>query len=153
MCQCEPVITLSPKARSLIKCLQILFFVYFLVLLSQLIFLNFNGAMSSVITMLVLVMTFLMCHFLLAGFVIFLVFFNLFYSLIFIGLRIQNKIAGLHDKYFKNELYIALIIIESLSIVFFIILIYYAFQAYREFKALYFSGGGYSNIKINNNLI
>jgi len=140
MCNCKPVIPLSEKGKSLQGCLRILFFVFLMIIIIQLIIQDFSNLFSSFITFIILVATFMMCHFLLAGILILFTMFEILISVFFIGLRIQNKIFGFRDKYSSSDaFYFTAIIVEVAVIIFYFILIYYAFQAYKEFKALFFN--------------
>ncbi len=63
-------------------------------------------------------------------------------GLFFLGLRIQNKIAGYEDQYSSSDAYyICVIIFQCGLLAFYGLLIYYLFEAYKEFKALYFHRG------------
>jgi hypothetical protein len=140
MCNCQPVIPLSEKGKSLQGCLRILFFVFLIFIIIQLVIQDFSNGFSSFITLIILVATFMMCHYLLAGILIFYTMFQILFSVFFIGLMIQNKIFGFRDRYSSsNGFYVTVMIVEVALIIFYVILIYYGFQAYKEFKALYFS--------------
>ncbi len=142
MCNCRPVVTLSEKGKSLVSCLRILFFIYMIVVILQIVIQNFSNGFTSIISLLLLLGTFLTCHFLITGIFIFLTMFQIVSSFFFVGLIIQNKILGLQDIYSaSNGYFITVIVFEILMILFFLTLIYYAFQAYKEFKALYFHIG------------
>lgn len=143
-CQCEPMVALNAEGHRLVKILKILFFCYLALIVAKIVIGDFNGALSNVISMIILLLAFLQCNYLICGFLIFFSCFNLFYSLVFIGLRIQNNTAGIPDRFTSSGLYISGIIIAVVSIGFYITLIYYAFKSYKEFKALLFNSGGYS---------
>ncbi len=145
MCNCNPVIPLSEKAMSINKCLKILFFFFLIVVVLQLVFQNFNNAFSSIITVIVFVLAFIMCHYLIAGFLIFMIMFDIYFSLTFIGLRIQNKVADLPDPFITSKgMFIAILTIESAIILFLIFTIYHVFQAFKEFKAIHLGYDRYS---------
>jgi hypothetical protein len=83
------------------------------------------------------------CYYLTAGFLLFFVIFNIFNTLVFIGLRIQNKVTGLKDYYIVHNTFTAVVVVQSLALIFYFFLSYYGFQAYKEFKAIHTNGGGY----------
>ena len=142
MCQCEPIVRLSVEGTRFRKILQILFFVYLIFLVGKIVVMEYQGLLTNILAILILLFAFIMCHYLLTGITIFFVIFSLFYSLIFIGLRIQSKVAKIPDKYAATAFYTAGIIVVGLSIFFYFVLTCYLFQAYKEFKALYFEGSG-----------
>lgn len=155
MCQCDPVIRLTPEAKRLVCILKTLFFIYVMLIFLEIVFGNYNEAFSGIMIVLLLLMTFMQCYFLMAGYLIFLAAFSAFYALIFIGQRAQNKIAGLPDRFLIHGFYIAVLVLECLMFIYYIILIYYSFQAYKEFKACLLGvGGGYSKeiIKYNHTI-
>lgn len=150
MCNCNPVIPLSEKAKSLVQCLKILFLILLAMIIIQIVIQNLSNGISSIISLMLLMATFLTCHFLFAGIFIFFEMFQIVYGLFFVGLRIQNKIMGFQDRYSTSDgLFITVIVIEILTIIYNVILIYYAFQAYKEFKALYLHRGYCKFIMIN----
>lgn len=148
-CQCDPIVKLSAEAERLIKILKILFFLYLFIIIIKLIVGDFNSAVNNIIAMIILVVLFLQANFMFAGFLIFFTLFNIMYALIFLGLRIQNRVAHIPDRYTYSSFYIPSIVVSVISLVFYIFLTYYTFLAYREFKALYFD---YSYCKICLNL-
>jgi hypothetical protein len=148
MCRCDPIIKLTPQGERLKKILTILFFIYFLVIIGRIIIRDYNSIISDFITIIILMMTMFMCHYMIAGFLIWKVLFDLFYTLVFLGLRIQNKVTpSLSDPYEYINMYYPAVAISSLTCVFYCFLIYYAFQAYKEFKAIFYGYGAPINIR------
>jgi hypothetical protein len=147
MCQCNPVITLTSEGARLAKILKVLFFLCIFLIVAKLVLGDLHGGLSGLILCAFIVITFLSCHYLFAGYTIFFAIFSLFYTIVFIGLRVQNKMAGLKDKFLMNNIYTFLLVVEVLSFFYYFVLIYYSFQSYREFKAIYLNGGGYCKIK------
>ncbi len=150
MCKCEPVITLNQDCLKLNKTLKILFFIYIIFIIGKIFLRDYNGAFSDFLNILLLILCFLLCHYLIAGYLIFMVLFTTFYALVFLGQRVQNKVTGQLDIFLIKGIFAPVIVLQTLSFIFYIILIYYLFQAFKEYKAVYFNGGGYSN---NNDII
>jgi hypothetical protein len=146
MCQCDPVIRLNTEGLRLNKVLKILFFIYILFIIAKIFLKDYNGALSDFINTIVLIFCFLICHYLLTAFLIFMLLFSTFYCAVFLALRLQNKISDLPDQYIADGIYTPIIIVQFLALIFYIVLIYYSFQAFKEFKATYFNEGGYSKI-------
>ncbi len=145
MCQCNPVIQLNSEGLRLSKILKILFFIYLILIIGKCVLGDFKGALTGIILCVFLIITFLSCYYLFASYCIFFAIFNLFFSMVFIALRLQNKMAGLKDKYLTQGLYAAAMILEFVCLVYYFFLIYYCFQSYKEFKAISVNGGGYCN--------
>jgi hypothetical protein len=149
MCQCDPVIRLNTEGLRLNKILKFLFFIYILFLVAKIFLKDYNGAISDFINMMILIFSFLVCHYLIAAFLIFMLLYSLFYCAVFLALRLQNKISDLPDQFINDGIFTPVLIVQSLAFIFYIVLIYYAFQAFKEFKAIYFNEGGYSKLNIN----
>lgn len=135
-CSCEPIVKLNPEGLKLVFILKILFYIFLVLTILQFFFIDFSGAINSIIALLVLFLLFNQANYMFAGLLMVFVTFSLFYASIFIGLRIQNRILGLKDVYTEEGRYIAVLVIYSLSFIFYIVLIFYSFKAYKEFKAL-----------------
>lgn len=148
MCQCNPVIRLTEEGNRLKLILKIMFFIYIFFVVAKIFLFDLQGALSDLINVLILILSFLVCHYMLVSLLLFMVFFSCFNNLVFLGLRIQNKIKNLPDTYISKGIYTHVVIVQSLEFIFYIFLIYYAFQTYKEFKAIYLSNDGYSNIQI-----
>jgi len=146
MCQCNPVINLTSEGVRLAKILKVLFFLLIFLIIFKLVLGDLNGGLSGLILCAFIIITFLSCHYLFAGYTIFFAIFSLFYTIVFLGLRAQNKMAGLKDKYLMNNIYTFLVVVEAISFVYYFTLIYYSFQSYKEFKAIYLNGAGYCKI-------
>ena len=141
---CQPIIHLNQEGHRLTKIMKILFFIYLFIIVGKIILKDYKGALTDFLCILILLTTFMCCHFILAAFLIFMVILSLFYSIIFLGLRVQNKLANLNDVYLKDDVsYVSVIVIQGLSLIFYIFLIYYSFQSYKEYKAILVNGGGY----------
>jgi hypothetical protein len=149
MCQCDPVIRLNTEGLRLNKILKILFFIYILFLVAKIFLKDYNGAISDFINIMILIFSFLVCHYLIPAFLIFMLLYSLFYCAVFLALRLQNKISDLPDQFITNGILTPVLIVQSLAFIFYIVSIYYAFQAFKEFKAIYFNEGGYSKFYIN----
>lgn len=143
MCTCEPVIRLNEKGNQLVKTLKILLFFYILLIAAKIVVRDWDTIINDFIGILILLVTFLQCHYLYSAFLIWFTIFNSFYCVIFIGQRIQNLVLKLSDRF--ATIYTPSFIVSGMSLIFYIVLIYYAFQAYKEFKALYFNHEGSNN--------
>ncbi len=137
-CDCRRIVVLSSDGEYYTKCLKILFFIYIFVLIGKIIAQDFDSIISNLICIFLLIITFLQANFIFAGILIFFICANLFYSLIFLGLRIQNRSSSIVDKFTGSEgLYWYAVIFSILSVIFFVVMIYYTFQAYKEYKYCY----------------
>jgi hypothetical protein len=146
---CKSVIPLTDECKRINNILKILFICNTVIVITKLILGDIKSLYSNLIVLLLFFSTFQICHFLLAGYLIFFMLFNLFYSIIFIGLRFQNKLSGVTELSDNNTLK-AFIVLEVLSSIIYVVSIIYSFKAYKEFKAISLNGGGYSKIIFNN---
>jgi hypothetical protein len=137
-CDCKRIVVLSTEGEYYTKCLKILFFIYIFVIIGKIIAQDYDSIISNIICIFLLIITFIQANFLFAGILIFFVCSNLFYTLIFLGLRIQNRSESIIDKFSgDNGLYWYAVIFSILSVIFFLCLIYYSFKAYKEYKYCY----------------
>lgn len=143
MCQCEPIIRLTPEGERLNKILKVLFFVYLILIILKGVSGDFSGLFSDILVLLLLLITFLQCNYFFAGLLIFFLLFDVIHCLMFIGLRIQNKVVGLKDKYLELGFYTFALVVQCISLVFYIVLIVFSFKSYKEFKAISKGFGGY----------
>ena len=156
MClNCKPVIPLTEKAKNYRKYLVILFFVDIVIMILKIIFQIFSVDFSILIELLILSLTIIICHYIFCAFLIFLTFFDLFSTIYFLSLRMQNKFLKLEDEIInKHEM---AIIVQIIYFIFCIILIIFTFFAYREFKAISYGELNYEplnaeiNVNHNNN--
>lgn len=141
-CDCKPIIKLNEDGYRLRKNLQILFFVYLAVIMGKIIITDYDAILSNILCAFMAILAFLQANFIYCAILIFFACANLFYSGIFLGLRIQNRVHDLPDHFTMNDgLYWFAVIFTILSIVFFCFLIYYSFQAFKTFKYLYITYG------------
>ena len=135
MClNCKPVINLTEKAKKYRKYLFILFFVEIVIMILKIIFQIFSVDFSILIELLILSLTIIICHYIFCAFLIFLTFFDLFSTVYFLGLRMQNKFLNIDDEIINKHK--MSIVVQIIYLFFCIILIIFAFFAYREFKAI-----------------
>ena len=132
---CQKVISLSPEGEKINKILMALFFIDIILIIVKIIFRWYDSLFSMIISLVLLLSTFLICHYLLAMFVVFFALFDVFYSIVFLSLRLQNWIAKLEDKYLSYGFYKVTVDIEFVYLVYNCVLIFFSFKAYREFKA------------------
>jgi hypothetical protein len=145
-CDCRPIIKLNEEGFRLRKALQVLFFLYMAVILGKIIARDWDAILSNVICSFLLILAFLQANFLYTALLIFFSVANLFYALVFLGLRIQNRVNHIPDSFSNNDgLYWFAVVFTMLSAIFFVFLIYYTFQAYKVFKYLYVTYG-YSKV-------
>jgi hypothetical protein len=148
-CDCRPIVKLNEEGFRLRHILQVLFFLYMAVIIGKIIARDWDAILSNVICSFLLIISFLQANFLYTALLIFFSTANLFYALVFLGLRIQNKVSSIPDAFTDNvPLYWFAVIFTILSVVFFFFLIYYTFQAYKVFKYLY-TTYGYSKDSYN----
>lgn len=148
MCKCTSVISLNEEGKKIVKTLQIFFFIYLFLIIGHLIFQLWNFALLGLFLMLFLLITFLQCYYLSAGILIVTTIYQIFESLVFLGLRIQNTFAKINDDFIIKGTSVPVSILMVICIIFYFFLIYYSFQAYKEFKAISKGAGpGYCNYK------
>jgi hypothetical protein len=141
-CDCRPIVKLNEEGFRLRKALQILFFLYISVIIGKIIVRDYDAILSNIICAFLLILAFLQANFLYSAILIFFAVANLFYALVFLGLRIQNRVESIPDHFTDNNaLYWFAVVFTMVSVVFFFFLIYYCFQAYKVFKYLYTTYG------------
>ena len=169
MCNCKRVIQLTPAAEKLTKIIQILFFIDIALTIAKLFFARFDSLFSIIISLGLILATFLMCHYLLASLAIFFILFDMFYSITFLAQRLQNYVllGKFSDIYLSETRYLIGVWFELVYFIFLVVLFYFMFNAYREYKAItlgYLSQpiggssyggneqrGGYASLSQNNN--
>lgn len=137
MCNCDPIIPLNEEAKRLSNLLKGLFFGSIALLIGLIVTGDNNSIFNYIISMLVVLGAAFQANYQLAGIAIFFCFLNGFGAIVFLSLRIQNRCLGIEvlDEN-GSGMYIAAIILQSLSVIYHSILIYYLFAAYKEFKAI-----------------
>lgn len=133
---CQKVIPLTTEGERLTKILMILFFIDLALMIVKIVFKRYDSLFSMLISLVLLLATFLMCHYYLAMFLVFFICFDAFYSLIFLAQRLQNWIVELSDIYVTDKFYKIAVWIEFAYFVFLIVLIIFVFKAYKEYKAI-----------------
>ena len=134
---CEPKFNMSEEASKQARTLKILFFLYITLSLVRMIVLrDFSSFLNDMITSILLLFTSICANFLLASIVIILLLFNILNTLLFLGLRIQNKTLNIPDPFGRPTLFNFIIFYTIFLVIFYIICVIYTFYAYREFKCL-----------------
>ena len=135
---CKRAIVLTPKGEKYHNILVIFFFIDLVFLFIRIICGRYDGIFSTAIELLIFIMTFLTCHYIVAGFLVFFTLFDIFFIVLFLGQRLQNKLQKVTDTFLEKKIHKIGLYIEICFLVFLIILIYFAFKAYKEFKAIAF---------------
>ena len=134
---CEPKFPMSEEANKLSRILKILFFLYLVISLVRMVVLrDFSSFLNDMVTSILLLFAALCANFLLASIAIILLLFNVLNTLLFLGLRVQNKTLNILDPYGRPTLFNFIIFYTILLVIFYIICVIYTFYAYREFKFL-----------------
>ena len=151
---CKRAIVLTPKGEKYHNILVIFFFIDLVFLFIRIICGRYDGIFSTAIELLIFIMTFLTCHYIVAGFLVFFTLFDIFFIILFLGQRLQNKLQKLTDTFLEKKIHKIGLYIEICFLVFLIILIYFAFKAYKEFKAIAFGqiGEGYEPLNKEDNV-
>ena len=149
MCNCKCVIQLTPEAEKLTKIIKILFFIDIILTIAKVFFARFDSLFSIIISLGLILATFLMCHYLLASLAVFFILFDMFYSITFLAQRLQNFVllGKFSDIYLSETRYLIGVWFELVFFIFLVILFYFIFEAYREYKAITL---GYINQPIGN---
>ena len=135
---CKRAIVLTPKGEKYHNILVLCFFIDLLFLFIRIICGRNDGIFSTVLELLIFIMTFLTCHYIVAGFLVFFTLFDIFFTILFLGQRLQNKIQNVNDTFLEKKIHKIGVFIEICFLIFLIILIYVAFKSYKEFKAIAF---------------
>ena len=151
---CKRAIVLTPKGEKYHNILVIFFFIDLVFLFIRIICGRYDGIFSTAIELLIFIMTFLTCHYIVAGFLVFFTLFDIFFIVLFLGQRLQNKLQKVTDTFLEKKIHKIGLYIEICFLVFLIILIYFAFKAYKEFKAIAFGqiGEGYEPLNKEDNV-
>ena len=135
---CKKEINLTDEGEKLKKILIICFFIDLIFLFIRICCGRFDGIFFTVIELLIFIMTFITCNYHTAAFLIFFTLFDIFYIILFLGQRLQNKIQKVDDTYLEKKIHKIGVFIEIFFLIFLIFLIYFSFKAYKEFKAIAF---------------
>ena len=135
---CKKEINLTDEGEKLKKILIICFFIDLIFLFIRIFCGRFDGIFFTVIELLIFIMTFITCNYHTAAFLIFFTLFDIFYIILFLGQRLQNKIQKVDDTYLEKKIHKIGVFIEIFFLIFLIFLIYFSFKAYKEFKAIAF---------------
>lgn len=136
MCSCNRVIQTTKEVERLSKILMILFVIDIVLVVVKIIFHQYESLFSFIISLILLFCSFSICHYLLCSFLLFFSLFDIFFSLVFLCQRIQNHFMKLNDIYLQDSFYKVAMYIEIANFVYLIVLCYFTFQAYKEFKAV-----------------
>jgi hypothetical protein len=132
---CRPIVLLSPEGKRLSKILENLTYVYIVIAILKLFFGDFSTFFNDMLVILMIVMTFFQASFLMASISIFFLLFQEFYVIVFTLLILQDLYFNLIE--IQSTMFIFYLILTLASLVIYILLTYYIFLAYREFKALF----------------
>ena len=138
MCNCKRVIQLTPEAEKLTKIIKILFFIDIILTIAKVFFARFDSLFSIIISLGLILATFLLCHYLLAGVAVFYILFDMFYSVTFLAQRLQNYVllGKFSDRYLSVTRYLIGVWFELIYFIFLIVLFYFMFETYRVYKAI-----------------
>lgn len=131
----DPPFKLSAKSYKLLTTIKILSFVYVLILILKIFYPEQNSIFGDFMAFFVLILLFKSKHHYIAGLEIYYIGFNMFYTSIFIGLRLQNFHFKLKDNFLEEGILSFTIITSFISFIFYIIVIIFSFKTYQELKA------------------
>lgn len=126
----------NDQARDLVGKLKIMFYIQIGLIVME-IFLLFSGVPSSTFILemfscCILYMAYTQVNFCSCAIYIFFCMFSIVHYIVFFGTCIQNKT----DVFAENSKITFYVILVSFATIFYIVAIYFSFQAYKEFKAL-----------------
>ena len=128
-------IILTPLGEKYKKTLLAFLFIDVILLIVRIIFGQTSSIFNSVIEIVLLFLAYFYVNYICCAFLVFFAGFDVIKILIFLGQRVQNIIMGLSDIYTTSSLYEAIVYIQIIYLIFYVILIYFSFVSYREFKA------------------
>jgi len=101
--QCQPTFPQTKELLSYLFCLKIASLFLVLVGLSKIFISDYNGLLNDFIVLVVIVVIVLCLDYYMSALLIFLYIFNIFHSMIFVGLRIQNTSLKITDKFTSHK--------------------------------------------------
>ena len=139
---CRPLVKLNEEGRKINKKLENLTFVYAFLALIKLILGDFNNFLNDIFLILILTLSYIQANFIMTAFSIFMILFQTFFTTIAILLLVQNYLFGLVDFSLWSWIqYLYFFVILS-CLALNIMLTYYSFLAYREYKATFYEESG-----------
>jgi hypothetical protein len=132
---CRPVVQLSDDGKRLTKILENLTYGYTILAVLKLFFGDFNNFLNDILTILITILTFTQTNYFMASFLVLLSIFQSFFLSVTVLLIIQNYYFGFLKIGSLIEYIYLSILFASQMMNFF--LVYYSFNAYREYKALF----------------
>lgn len=145
MCICDQVVKLNPEGERLRKLLGILIFADILIILSKLVLFR-TDSLTGIISLTLLVVTYLSCHYIISSFLIFVLMYDFVIILFFLLLRVQNSLYNVTDEYLTEKYYISIVVIEVLSLGFDVLKIIVSFEAYQNFRGAYITATNYGEV-------
>jgi len=146
---CQPNFPLTKELDYYFFLLKISSCFLVIIAISKIFIYDYSGIFSDLIVLIIVMILLLCVDYYISGLLIFMLIFNAFHSLVFIGLKVQNIVIGTPNKFTgKDKLLIGAFCIESISLIFDILLIVLTFYIYREIKYCQFKASG--EYRINN---
>ena len=132
---CRPVVQLSEDGKRLSKILENLTYGYTILAVLKLFFGDFNNFLNDILTILITILTFTQTNYFMASFLVLLSIFQSFFLTVTVLLIIQNYYFGfLIISSLIEYIYLSILLVSQMMNFF---LVYYSFNAYREYKALF----------------
>lgn len=139
MCNCNPIIPLTDEVKRKVNVLKFMLFGYAVLLIALIATGGIESIFSYIISILCVLAAAFQANYQYCGIGVLFSFLNGFSSFLFLALRVQNAILNLNEplKIKYNGLFVMTIIIHCVSFIFHLLLIYFLFDSYKEFKATY----------------
>jgi hypothetical protein len=132
---CRPIVQLSDEAKQISKCLENLTYFYLGTGLLKLLFGDYNSFLNDIVIILLTVLTFSGANYYIAAILVFMLIFQGFFTICAFALLIQNYYFGLIM--ISSWIQLIYISVISFSLILSLIILYYSFLAYKEYKALF----------------
>jgi hypothetical protein len=130
------MVQLSDNGKRFTKILENLTYGYTILAVLKLFFGDFNNFLNDILTIIITILTFTQTNYFMASFLVLLTLFQSFILSMTIMLIIQNYLFSyLVINSLIEFLYLSILLA---SFILTITLVYYSFQAYKEYKALFF---------------
>jgi len=135
LCNCEPIINLTPHGTKLKKNLEYCLYFFVILTIFKIFFIDFNDVIGDLILFLIMILTIFQVNYIFAILLVFLSILHTFGSFLITALLIQNHFLELDLNYI--DVYYLYTFFYWISLIYYITLTRSAFEAYKEFKAIY----------------
>lgn len=132
---CRPIVTVSDQAKKLRIHLEKLTYIYATLAIIKLLLGDFNNFLNDILTILMIVLTFIQANYFMAAILIFILLFQTFFLTVTVMLILQNYVFGMLEITSSIQYFYLLLIFATYIVN--LMLVYYTFKAYKEYRALF----------------